>query len=192
MSVIRVDNTDKIEFDRALEELRGYFAVLSQSKGHPATYSLLTYGCQLNESDSEKLAGMLSEMGLVKSDESGELAPADVVVMNTCSVRENADRHLFGNLGVFKNFCKKGETSVIAVCGCMMKVPENVEKIQSFGSYNVRLQQFLHILHRSLCKRKRAFKELRRDNERARRPCCKGLQGGHAPRAERKFLRKGQ
>ena len=135
MTVIRVDNTDKTEFDRALEELRGYFAVLSQSKGRPATYSLLTYGCQLNESDSEKLAGMLSEMGLVKSEESGELAPADVVVMNTCSVRENADRHLFGNLGVFKNFCKKGETSVIAVCGCMMKVPENVEKIRKSFPY---------------------------------------------------------
>ena len=72
MSVIRVDNTDKTEFDRALEELRGYFSVLSQNKGRPATYSLLTYGCQLNESDSEKLAGMLAEMGLVKSEDSGE------------------------------------------------------------------------------------------------------------------------
>ena len=135
MSVIRVDNTDKTEFDRALEELRGYFSVLSQNKGRPATYSLLTYGCQLNESDSEKLAGMLAEMGLVKSEDSGELAPADVVVMNTCSVRENADRHLFGNLGVFKNFCRKGETSVIVVCGCMMKVPENVEKIRRSYPY---------------------------------------------------------
>ena len=135
MSVIRVDNTDKTEFDRALEELRGYFSVLSQNNGRPATYSLLTYGCQLNESDSEKLAGMLAEMGLVKSEDSGELAPADVVVMNTCSVRENADRHLFGNLGVFKNFCRKGETSVIAVCGCMMKVPENVEKIRRSYPY---------------------------------------------------------
>ena len=134
MGVIRVDNTDKLEFERALEELRGYFSLLSQNKGRPATYNLLTYGCQLNESDSEKLAGMLSEMGLVKSND-GELSPADVVVMNTCSVRENADRHLFGNLGVFKSFCKSGETSVIAVCGCMMKVPENVEKIRKSYPY---------------------------------------------------------
>ena len=135
MSIIRVNNTDKIEFDRAVEELRGYFALVSQSKGSPATYNLLTYGCQLNESDSEKLAGMLSEMGLVKSKDSGDLSPADVVVMNTCSVRENADRHLFGNLGVFKSFCKSGETSVVAVCGCMMKVPENVEKIRKSYPY---------------------------------------------------------
>ena len=135
MSIIRVNNTDKTEFDRAIEELRGYFALVSQSKGSPATYNLLTYGCQLNESDSEKLAGMLSEMGLVKSKDSGDLSPADVVVMNTCSVRENADRHLFGNLGVFKSFCKSGETSVVAVCGCMMKVPENVEKIRKSYPY---------------------------------------------------------
>ena len=135
MSIIRVDNSDKLEFSRALEELRGYFSVLSEEKGRPLTYSLLTYGCQLNESDSEKLAGMLSEMGLEKSTNSGELSPADVVIMNTCSVRENADRHLFGNLGVFKNFCKTGETSVVAVCGCMMKVPENVAKIKKSFPY---------------------------------------------------------
>ena len=135
MSVIRVDNSDKNEFDRATEELKGYFAAVSKSKGRPLTYNLLTYGCQLNESDSEKLAGMLSSMGLTKSGRSGELAPADVVVMNTCSVRENADKHLFGNLGVFKSLCGKGETSVVAVCGCMMKVPENVEKIRKSYPY---------------------------------------------------------
>ena len=135
MSVIRVDNSERAGFETALEELKGYFSELSKEKGRPLTYNLLTYGCQLNESDSEKLAGMLSDMGLEKSSQSGELAPADVVVMNTCSVRENADKHLFGNLGVFKSFCKNGDTSVIAVCGCMMKVPENVNKIKSSYPY---------------------------------------------------------
>ena len=135
MSVIRVDSSEKAAFDKAIEELREYFSGISKSKGRPATYNLLTYGCQLNESDSEKLAGMLQSMGLEKIESSGELAPADVVVMNTCSVRENADKHLFGNLGVFKSFCSKGETSIIAVCGCMMKVPENVEKIKRSYPY---------------------------------------------------------
>ena len=123
MGVIRVDNTEKSEFERALEELRGYFSLLSQNKGRPATYSLLTYGCQLNESDSEKLAGMLSEMGLVKSC-GAELSPADVVVMNTCSVRENADRHLFGNLGVFKSFRKTGETFLESADSYLAKAEE--------------------------------------------------------------------
>lgn len=135
MGIIRVENTDKLEFDSALNDLREYFREFSNVKGRPATYNLLTYGCQLNESDSEKISGMLQAMGLVKSEENGELSPADVVVMNTCSVRENADRHLFGNLGVFKSFCSKGDTSIIAVCGCMMKVPENVEKIKKSYPY---------------------------------------------------------
>lgn len=135
MSIIRVDNSEKTEFGNAVEELKEYFSSFSREKGRPATYNLLTYGCQLNESDSEKLAGMLQAMGLVKCGNSGELEPADVVVMNTCSVRENADKHLFGNLGVYKSLCTKGETSIVAVCGCMMKVPENVEKIKKSYPY---------------------------------------------------------
>ena len=75
MSIIKIETSDKLEFDRAIEELRGYFSVLSEDKGRPLTYNLLTYGCQLNEADSEKLAGMLSEMGLEKSAQSGDLAP---------------------------------------------------------------------------------------------------------------------
>ena len=74
---------------------------------------------------------MLTAMGLTKSEDTGnELAPADVIVMNTCSVRENADQHLFGNLGVFKTAKKNDPDMLIAVCGCMMKVPANVEKIR--------------------------------------------------------------
>ena len=66
MSVIRVDSSEKAAFDKAIAELREYFSGISKSKGRPATYNLLTYGCQLNESDSEKLAGMLQAMGLEK------------------------------------------------------------------------------------------------------------------------------
>ena len=131
MSIVRVTDADSGEFSNALKELSIYFARLSEEKGRPLTFNLLTYGCQLNEADSEKLSGMLVAMGLTKSEDTGnELAPADVVVMNTCSVRENADQHLFGNLGVFKTAKKKDPGMIVAVCGCMMKVPANVEKIR--------------------------------------------------------------
>lgn len=109
MSIVRVTDADSGEFSNALKELSIYFARLSEEKGRPVTFNLLTYGCQLNEADSEKLSGMLTAMGLTKSEDTGnELAPADVIVMNTCSVRENADQHLFGNLGVFKT-AKNGQ-----------------------------------------------------------------------------------
>ena len=77
---------------------------------------------------------MLGSMGLVPSS-GGELDDADVIVFNTCSIRENADRHLFGNLGVFKTLKKNDRDVVIAVGGCMMKVPENVERIKKSYPY---------------------------------------------------------
>ena len=136
MSIVRVTDADSGEFTSALKELSIYFGRLSEKKGRDLTYNLLTYGCQLNEADSEKLSGMMASMGLVKAEDSGnELAPADVVVMNTCSVRENADKHLFGNLGVFKTAKKDNPDMIIAVCGCMMKVPANVEKVRKSFPY---------------------------------------------------------
>ena len=131
MSIVRVTDADSGEYESSLKELSIYFARLAEKKGRVLTFNLLTYGCQLNESDSEKLSGMLLSMGLTKAADSGdELAPADVVVMNTCSVRENADKHLYGNLGVFKQAKKENPDMIIAICGCMMKVPANVEKVR--------------------------------------------------------------
>ncbi len=131
MAIVKVTESDISEFTAAMNELCEYFAALSARKGRPLTFNLLTYGCQLNEADSEKLSGMLRQMGLESvggSDD--ELVFADVVLMNTCSVRQNAEKHLFGNLGVFKTEKKQNSDSIIICCGCMMKVPENVERIQ--------------------------------------------------------------
>lgn len=106
------------------------------------TYKIMTFGCQMNENDSEKLAGLLLNMGY---QEAPEVASAGVVIINTCSVRENADVRVFGNLGNFKPMKKKNPEMVLAVCGCMMQQPEIVEKIQSkypqvdlvFGTHNI-------------------------------------------------------
>ena len=129
MAIIKTTDKDQLDFKASVTELSEYFSQLGARKGRKLTYNVLTYGCQLNESDSEKLSGMLAEMGLTQSS-GGELEDADVIVFNTCSIRENADRHLFGNLGVFKTLKKNDRDVIIAICGCMMKVPENVEKIK--------------------------------------------------------------
>ncbi|MBR2551152.1 MAG: tRNA (N6-isopentenyl adenosine(37)-C2)-methylthiotransferase MiaB [Clostridiales bacterium] len=134
MAIIKTTDKDKLDFDSAVSELSEYFSSLGARKGRALTYNVLTYGCQLNESDSEKLSGMLSSMGLTASS-GGELDDADVIVFNTCSIRENADRHLFGNLGVFKTLKKNDRDVIIAVCGCMMKVPENVARIKKSYPY---------------------------------------------------------
>lgn len=134
MAIIKTTVNDKHDFDAAITELKEYFSSLGARKGRQLTYNVLTYGCQLNESDSEKLSGMLASMGLAASS-GGELDDADVIVFNTCSIRENADRHLFGNLGVFKTLKKTDRDVVIAVGGCMMKVPENVDRIKKSYPY---------------------------------------------------------
>ena len=134
MAIIKTTEKDRLEYESSVNELKEYFSSLGTRKGRPLTYNVLTYGCQLNESDSEKISGMLASMGLTASA-GGELDDADVIVFNTCSIRENADRHLFGNLGVFKTLKKNDRDVVIAVCGCMMKVPENVARIKKSYPY---------------------------------------------------------
>ncbi|WP_433497329.1 tRNA (N6-isopentenyl adenosine(37)-C2)-methylthiotransferase MiaB [Sphaerimonospora sp. CA-214678] len=80
------------------------------------TYEVRTYGCQMNVHDSERLAGLLEDAGYVRAPE-GE--PADVVVFNTCAVRENADNRLYGNLGHLRPIKMAREGMQIAVGGCL-------------------------------------------------------------------------
>ncbi|NLE96535.1 MAG: tRNA (N6-isopentenyl adenosine(37)-C2)-methylthiotransferase MiaB, partial [Propionibacterium sp.] len=63
------------------------------------SYHVITYGCQMNVHDSERISGLLEEAGMVRAGGEGQSAGADVVVFNTCAVRENADNRLYGNLG---------------------------------------------------------------------------------------------
>jgi tRNA-2-methylthio-N6-dimethylallyladenosine synthase len=138
MAIHTIDDNDIKSAVRASEELKEYFSSRASESGRALTYNLITYGCQLNESDSEKLAGMLESFGLVPVQHphgSDTLVPADVIVMNTCAIRENAEDRLFGNLGVYKKFKKDKSVSFIAVCGCMMKIGKNVDKIRSSYPY---------------------------------------------------------
>ena len=86
-----------------------------------------TYGCQQNEADSEKLRGMLIEMGY---ELTGDEYKADVIIINTCAIRENAENRVLGNVGALIHTKKAKPTQLIAFCGCLAGVPETVEKIR--------------------------------------------------------------
>ena len=94
-------------------------------------YSILTMGCQLNENDSEKLCGMLEEMGYTKTENQKE---ADLALFNTCCVRENAEDKLFGKLGELKKI-KEERGTIIAIGGCMMQEKHITDKIKESYPY---------------------------------------------------------
>ena len=90
------------------------------------TFFIETYGCQMNEEDSEKLSGMLKAIDYIETDKKDD---ADIVILNTCCVRENAENKVLGNLGELKKLKKKNPNTVIAICGCMMQQKEVADKI---------------------------------------------------------------
>lgn len=106
------------------------------------TYHIETYGCQMNVHDSEKLAGILEKRGYVPA---ASLLSADVIVFNTCCVREHAEDRVFGNVGALKSLKQERPDVLIAVCGCMMQqegMPENLARkfpfvSLIFGTHNI-------------------------------------------------------
>jgi len=106
-------------------------------------YTILTMGCQLNENDSEKLCGMLEEMGYTRTENQKE---ADIALFNTCCVRENAEDKLFGKLGELKRL-KEEKGIIIAIGGCMMQEKHITDKIkQSYPFVDIIFGT--HTLHR--------------------------------------------
>lgn len=95
-------------------------------------YFIETWGCQMNEEDSEKLSGMLKSQGYIRTDIKEE---ASIIIFNTCCVRENAELKVYGNLGTLKNLKKQNPGLIIAVCGCMMQqegIADNIIKKYPF------------------------------------------------------------
>ena len=103
------------------------------NEGKNLKYYILTMGCQLNENDSEKICGMAEEMSYTKTD---DIMEADLVIYNTCCVRENAEEKLFGKLGEVKKQ-KETKGTIIAIGGCMMQEKHIVEKIKKSYKYDV-------------------------------------------------------
>ena len=115
-------------------ELQYIEKVKKINDGKNLKYLIMTMGCQLNENDSEKISGMIENMGYSKTE---QLEEADLVVFNTCCVRENAEDRLFGKLGEVKKVKEKRGT-IIAIGGCMMQEKHIVEKLkQSYPFFDI-------------------------------------------------------
>ena len=135
-----IDNVLEIQ-EECIEKLKEIVQKQSEEKGRPMTACVVTFGCQMNERDSEKLKGILKAAGyeLTGSEK------ADVVLYNTCTVRENADTRVFGRLGYLNTIKKKNKEMIIGLCGCMGQEPHIVEKLKEsykfvdliFGTFNV-------------------------------------------------------
>ena len=102
------------------------------SRGRTPRAFVDTYGCQQNEADSEKLRGYLRAMGF---DFTQDEFAADVVVMNTCAVREHAEQRVFGNVGALKGLKEKKPGLIIGLCGCMANQKHVVEKLRQSYPY---------------------------------------------------------
>ena len=119
-----------------------------------------TYGCQQNEADSERLRGYLSEMGYQFTQSEAE---ADLIVINTCAIREHAEDRVFGNLGALTHTKKENPEQVICLCGCMAQEPHMAQKIKDsyrqvdlvFGPHA--LWRFPELLYRLVTRRGRIF-----------------------------------
>lgn len=105
-------------------------------------YHIITYGCQMNEHESEKIAGILEELGYRPAQEKEE---ADFILFNTCCVRENAEQKTFGNVGKIKKLKEENKNLIVAVCGCMTQQEEVAHKLSKtfpfvdiiFGTHNI-------------------------------------------------------
>ena len=127
--------------------------------GPPLAYTQ-TFGCQQNEADSERIRGFLSEMGYGFTKEE---AQADVIVINTCAIREHAEQRVLGNVGALVHEKKAHPGQILCLCGCMVQEPHNVEKLrQSFRHVDLvfgphALWRFPELLWRVLTRRGRIF-----------------------------------
>ncbi len=134
----------KLEPKKEIEEQKKYIEKVEEiNKKEAPKYSILTMGCQQNENDSEKICGMIEQMGYEKATNQEEI---DLAVINTCCVRENAEDRLFGKLGELKKLKEKRGT-IVAIGGCMMQEKHITKKIKESYPF-VDLIFGTHTLHR--------------------------------------------
>ncbi len=134
-------NTNNIEYN--LDD--NYIGI-----GNKRTYVVKTYGCQGNLADSEKISGIMDELGYKEVTEEAE---ADVIIFNTCAIRDNAEQRVFGELGRLKGLKKANPNLLIVLCGCMPQEEATVERVRKtydqvdimFGTHNIhKLPEYLN------------------------------------------------
>ncbi|WP_046507168.1 tRNA (N6-isopentenyl adenosine(37)-C2)-methylthiotransferase MiaB [Paenibacillus riograndensis] len=140
---IEVIDFDNAETNKIMEEFRE----INRHKQH--YYSIATYGCQMNEHDTETMKGLLEQMGYLGTEDRNM---ADIILLNTCAIRENAEDKVFGELGHLKNLKLEKPGLLLGVCGCMSQEEGVVNRIMSkhgfvdmiFGTHNIhRLPQLV-------------------------------------------------
>ena len=133
---------------------REWVLAFQQDHGRPPRACIQTFGCQMNARDSEKLLGILSQTGFEETDRE----EADLVLYNTCTVRDNANQKVYGRLGRLSVLKRKNPHMIIALCGCMMRERQAVEKIRKsypfvdiiFGTHNI--FKLAELLYDRLCR----------------------------------------
>ncbi len=147
-----------MEISEEIKEQKKYIEKVKEiNQKKDKYYHILTMGCQLNENDSEKLCGMLETMGYQKAENQSQ---ADIILFNTCCVRENAEERLFGKIGELKNL-KEEKGIIIAIGGCMMQEKHITDKIKQsypfvdilFGTHT--LHKFPENLYKALKEKKK-------------------------------------
>ena len=121
-----MDRTQVLVSAEEMERQRRFTEQVRALPHRPKSYHVVTYGCQMNAHDSEKIAGMLETMGMISARTRED---ADFVIFNTCCVRENAERRALGNVTWLKEVRKQKPDLLIGVCGCMIQEPGMAEKI---------------------------------------------------------------
>lgn len=155
-----------MESKNIANELEYIEKVKKINEGKNLKYHILTMGCQLNENDSEKICGMVEKMGYVLTN---NVLNADLIIYNTCCVRENAEEKLFGKLGEVKKL-KEAKGTIIAIGGCMMQEQHIVDKIKKSYKYDVifgthTLHQFPKDLYEAIIENKKITDILDIDGE---------------------------
>lgn len=132
---VYVTEAERLEQESAIQKIL-------ELPQRPKSFHIVTYGCQMNAHDSEKLAGILTQMGMT---EASDRRDADFVLFNTCCVRDNAERRALGNVTWLKELKKDKPELLIGVCGCMVQQPQMAQRILkqyrfidlAFGTHNL-------------------------------------------------------
>ncbi|HAX02959.1 MAG: tRNA (N6-isopentenyl adenosine(37)-C2)-methylthiotransferase MiaB [Tenericutes bacterium GWC2_34_14] len=127
---------------KTVEELKFQLDDAHEKVGLGKTYKIDTYGCQGNEADSETMAGILELMGFAKTEEEHQ---ADVIIINTCAIRENAENRIWGELGRLKAYKRQNPNLILGLAGCMAQEENVVERVLKkyqhvdivFGTHNI-------------------------------------------------------
>ncbi|MGP1612925.1 MAG: tRNA (N6-isopentenyl adenosine(37)-C2)-methylthiotransferase MiaB [Catonella sp.] len=114
-----------------MEKAAEVFKLICKNAGKQLTFNCNTFGCQMNFRDSEKIAGILEKIGFTGTEDKSP----DFVILNTCTIRENADQKVYGNLGYLKKLKELNPNMIIALCGCMMQETTVVQKLRESYSF---------------------------------------------------------